>query len=275
MSAKTGKKRASPGTDDIKNGDPLAEVSIGEEEDQKLTAAQKDVQRVELVLERRAQQSLTPVYQKRRETLKAIAKFWPVTLLKHSIVGFHAQHDADRIALSHLEDVWIVRDAQEPKVFTLEFYFKENPYFTDSVLKKEYKFEPQSKGSKDVDADGISDAMLDFSWERDVVPQATKISWKDESKKLTKLYPLVLDQEDAEQVVDPGSFFNFFEIAQDHLELGVIIANEIFPDAIDYFRGNAGGDELDSDDDEDSEDDDEDADEIDLEKPRAKKAKNA
>lgn len=53
------------------------------------------------------------------------------------------------------------------------------------------------------------------------------------------------------------------------MQLGVIIANEIFPEAVDYFLGDAGGDELDSDD-EDSEDDDEEE-EIDLEKPRPKK----
>jgi template-activating factor I len=52
----------------------------------------------------------------------------------------------------------------------------------------------------------------------------------------------------------------------------VTIANEVFPEAIDYFLGNAGGDELDSDDEDDSDDD---ADEIDLEKPRMKKQKKA
>lgn len=49
------------------------------------------------------------------------------------------------------------------------------------------------------------------------------------------------------------------------------IANEVFPEAIEFFLGTAGGDELDSDDDDD--DDEDDADEIDLEKPRAKKQK--
>jgi hypothetical protein len=71
--------------------------------------------------ERRAQEQLTPVYQQRREALKSIPKFWPVALLKHSLFALQAQHDADRLALSYLEDVWVVRDPREPKVFTLEF----------------------------------------------------------------------------------------------------------------------------------------------------------
>jgi len=54
------------------------------------------------------------------------------------------------------------------------------------------------------------------------------------------------------------------------LQIGVLIANDIFPEAIDYFLGNAGGDDIDSEDDDDS-DDDEDEEEIDLEKPRPKK----
>lgn len=51
-----------------------------------------------------------------------------------------------------------------------------------------------------------------------------------------------------------------------------MIANEIFPEAIEFFLGNAEGEITDSED-EDSEDDDDDAAEIDLEKPRSKKRK--
>jgi len=51
----------------------------------------------------------------------------------------------------------------------------------------------------------------------------------------------------------------------------MLIGNEIFPEATDYFLGNMGGDELDS----DEEDSDDDAEEIDLEKPKTKKQKQA
>lgn len=123
--------------------------------------------------------------------------------------------------------------------------------------------------------------------------QATKINWKDADKALTKLYPRgeTTDEDDEMVPGDPGSFFNFFENDDDPAEvgfflllmlhiqpyqinftqIGLTIGNEIFPEAIDYFLGNAGGEELDSDDEED--DDDEDAEEIDLEKPRSKKQK--
>jgi len=269
----TSKKRSSPGAETAKNGDPFADVDIGKEEEAILTKYQKQIQRVELILERRAQEHLTPVYLQRREALKSIHKFWPVALLKHSMFALQAQHDADRVALSYLEDVWVLRDSHETKVFTLEFYFKENPYFSDTVLKKEYKFEPSNAAPNDEpDADGITPSMLAFSWERDVTAQATKIQWKDDSKNLTKLYPLKVDEDD-DTLAEPGSFFNFFEVARDYHDLGVVIANEVFPDAIDYFRGDVGGDELYSDEEDEESDDEDENEEIDLEKPRAKRPK--
>ena len=59
--------------------------------------------------------------------------------------------------------------------------------------------------------------------------------------------------------------------------MGPYIANELFPEAIEWFTGEAaeaGTSDDEEDSDEDSEDDD-DAEEIDLEKPRAKKARVA
>jgi template-activating factor I len=267
----SGKKRASPGAEDEKS--PLQGVALGDEDAQKLQAIQKDVTRAELALERHAQQTLVSVYEKRRAVTKSIPKFWPIALMNNSIFAFLAQHSTDQLALSYLEDVWVERDAKEPRCFTIQFYFKENPYFSDSVLKKEFKYvPPPAAADEQPDANGITETMLDFSWERDVEPSATKINWKEDSKNLTKMYPCKAEDDDPEDISDPGSFFNFFEVKQDASEIGLAISNEIFPEAVDYFLGNAGGDELDSDDEDDSDDD---ADEIDLEKPRLKKQKNA
>ena len=71
--------------------------------------------------ERRAQEKMVPVYEKRRAVVKAINKFWPVALMNHEMIGVHAQHNADQAALSYLEDVWLVRDPVESRCFTLEF----------------------------------------------------------------------------------------------------------------------------------------------------------
>lgn len=138
---------------------------------------------------------LLSVYEKRRELLKTIPKFWPVALMNASGFAIHVQHRDDQTAFTHLEDVWVARNPTESRVFTLEFvsslhsmrilrntydyacvfgaqHFSENPYFSDKVLKKEYKFSapPAAKDEKP-DEHGITDSMLDFEWSRDVVPQ--------------------------------------------------------------------------------------------------------
>lgn len=111
---------------------------------------------------------------------------------------------------------------------------------------------------------------------------------------MTKLYPAKTDEDD---VVEVGSFFNLFEVPlgdsdvsrvfcnspshgdglianfKNSLQIGPFVANEVFPEAIEWFTGEASDSISGIDSDEDSIDDDEDADEIDLEKPRAKKAR--
>ncbi|KAF7789201.1 hypothetical protein EIP86_000140 [Pleurotus ostreatoroseus] len=269
MSGK-GVKRASPGADERKN--PLGDVELSDEDAKKLQEVQKSIARTELILERTAQEKLRPVYEKRREVLKEIPKFWPVALMNSEIFSFHAVHQDDQHALSYLEDLWIVREPAESRAFTLEFHFKENPYFSNAVLKKEYKFiPPPAAADEKPDADGVTQSMLEFSWERDVEAKAFKIDWKDGSKNLVKQYPRANDTEVEDMPSEGGSFFNFFEVAEDPFDLGVLIANDIFPEAIEYFLGQRSGDDDSEEDDED--DDDEDEDEIDLEKPRPKKAR--
>ena len=51
-------------------------------------------------------------------------------------------------------------------------YFKENPFFSDPVLKKEYRYLPAggADGEKK-DEYGITDAQAAFSWDVNVDPQ--------------------------------------------------------------------------------------------------------
>ena len=45
--------------------------------------------------------------------------------------------------------------------------------------------------------------------------QAIKIKWKSEAKDLTKLYPRKAEDDDPEDIIDAGSFFNFFQYPDD------------------------------------------------------------
>ncbi|THH05137.1 hypothetical protein EW145_g5013 [Phellinidium pouzarii] len=269
--AVAGKKRASPGAEEEKNA---FDVEITEEVNKKLEDVGRDILRAELANDRASHLRLAPVYAKRREYVKTVPKFWPVALMNSPTFSVHALHAEDRRALLALEDVWVERDPVESRAFTLEFYFGENPFFSDKVLKKVYKFMvPSVRKDETPDGNGITESMLEFDWEKDVVAQATKISWKSDAVNLTKLYPRVIDDED---VSDMGSFFNFFEHDADTYDIGLVIANDIYPEAIDWFTGKA-SEVMDmsdiEEDSEDEEDDDDDAAEIDLEKPEPKKQK--
>lgn len=117
-------------------------------------------------------------------------------------------------------------------------HFKSNPYFTDSVLKKEYKFVPPPEAAgEQPDEDGLTPSMLSFVWARDVKPsvcilvtrtllffifvQANKINWKNPENALTKLHPRVEedDREDSDMPAEAGSFFNFFETPSDPFDV--------------------------------------------------------
>jgi len=269
MTPSQGKKRASPGADIEKQG-PLGAVDLSQVDSEKLREVSKALERVDLAVELLSQEKHAPVWEKRRHILKAIPKFWPIAFMNHPQCSNHAAHAQDQAALSHLEDVWIARHPEEKRCFTIEFHFKENPYFSDSVLKKEYKYLPAAAAAGDIpDENGITDTMCQFAWDENVAPQAIKINWKEDSRNLTKLHPQVFDEED-DLPSEPGSFFNFFEKESDPYDLGIVIAHELFPDVIDWFLGtNQAGD--DDSDEEYSEEDDENEDEIDLEKPRTKK----
>ncbi|KAG8924521.1 hypothetical protein FRC00_005030 [Tulasnella sp. 408] len=238
--------------------------------------------RVRLARDYLAYTKLQPFYEERRAVVSKIPKFWPHVLENHGPMEMELQHRDDIVAMSYLTDLWIVRDAKEPRAFTAEFYFSENPYFSDSVLKKEFKYVPSPpEDAADVPSsepgeDGISDAQLAFDWDTDIKPQAIKIKWKSDAKNLTKQHPRKNEDDDEEDVLDPGSFFNWFEHADDPKDLASTFEEDIFAHAIQYFLGkgpNQRGEDGSDEDDDDEDEDDEGS--IDLEEPVKKKAKHS
>jgi template-activating factor I len=146
MAPKQGKKRAGPGDESEKLDVPPAPHELSEEDSQKLEDVSKAVERVELevgtlktscseekkllsvLLEFISQEKHAPVWEKRRQVLKTIPRFWPTALMNHSLFSIHAAHAQDQAALSHLEDVWVSRNPEEKRCFTIEFVSFPEPY---------------------------------------------------------------------------------------------------------------------------------------------------
>ncbi|KAG8903140.1 hypothetical protein FRB99_003683 [Tulasnella sp. 403] len=255
----------------------LEDLNISDEEVKALEVISKEQNRLEIIIDREAEARFKPIYEKRRDTLAKIDKFWPIAIGKHPELDAYIQINEDQQALSHLKDVNVIRDPKETRAFILEFHFEPNDFFSDAVLRKEYRYvAPEGAADETPDADGITPSMLEFDWEMNIEPQPCEIHWKSAAKNLVAKYPYTEDvdadamDEETDMSEQFGSFFNLFARAADEHELGPTIADDLYPNAIDYFFGKH-EDWEDEEEEEDSEDDDDDAEEIDLEKPRKKK----
>jgi len=265
--SKAGDKRAAGNADD--------EFPFTDEQVQTLEKSQKDLERIEYAIERDAQKKLDAAYETRRPVLKSIPGFWPAAFKNHAMLAAVSIQAEDVKALSFLEDVWVWRDPKEHRAYGFEFHFAPNPFFSDAVLKKEYKYvAPQDEEALKEDENGVSEANINFDQTRDTEPTATPINWKDPAKALTKLYPRVYDPEDKESIEDHGSFFNIFEHKDNEGDIEQSVALDWYPNVVDYFF-NRGENSIGNfeDDDEDDEEDGSDDEDIDLENPK-KKAKN-
>lgn len=63
----------------------------------------------------------TQLFEKRRELIGSIPKFWPTALKNNDEISAELEHDDDLKALDSLTDVWVSRDPSEPRAYTIEF----------------------------------------------------------------------------------------------------------------------------------------------------------
>ncbi|TIA69849.1 hypothetical protein E3P92_03360 [Wallemia ichthyophaga] len=210
-----------------------------------------------------------PYFEKREEKLKGVPQFWPVVFRNHSFLSVASAAPGDADALKSLENVKVERNEKDSREFDIVFTFGENDFFDNKTFTKSYKVVGGGEGAPS------ADDIINFDPERDLTTNKCEINWKSEDKNLSKKHPRTLNVEDVDPDAagDPGSFFNFIAEEKDALEVGSIIADEVYPGAIDIFMGLEEGIMEDSDDEEDNDEDP--SAEIDLEEisqaPEAKK----
>jgi template-activating factor I len=64
---------------------------------------------------------LQPLYESRRKNFAAQKNFWGIALGQHSEIGQHLLDPKDAEAMTYLYDLWVERDPNEHRAFTLEF----------------------------------------------------------------------------------------------------------------------------------------------------------
>jgi len=212
------------------------------------------------------------------EHIKGIPGFW-LEALKHHDAFSEMITERDEEALNYLRDVRANPVQGENASFALEFHFNPNPYFDNAIITKTYHLLEKETGQ----------VLFDRV-------ESTEINWKD-GKNLT--IKLVTKQQGGKKSARGGkrggrggqptrtvtveepcdSFFTFFNpeanwtddideeekeaLLEDDYDLGLEFKDEIIPNAVMWYTGEAAeqlGAYL-NDDDDDEEDDDEDDDE--------------
>ncbi|KAI8376358.1 uncharacterized protein BYT42DRAFT_574317 [Radiomyces spectabilis] len=219
-------------------------MSIDEATEKALMALDDESMKIAEQVQAYNRKLMTPLWTKRRDILKKIPGFWGQAIGNTPMFGL-ATGDSDVEALENLVDFHVEYDEKNPDYRKVVATFKKNDVFKNETLTKEYTINPE---------------------EGKVLAKST-IDWHSGKEPNSKKRKNDADEDDDEFA---ASFVEWF--ADDDIRPGIMLSEEVFPNALEYYQG------LDIDD--DDEDDDE---EIDLasedeedeeeEAPKVKKAK--
>lgn len=188
------------------------------------------------------------------EDPEGIPNFW-LTILKNVSSLSEMVQEHDEPILKHLVDIKL-QFKEKPMGFLLEFYFKPNDYFTNSILTKEYsmKCAPESDDPFSFEGPEIfksKGCTIDWKDGKNVTLKTVKKRKKHKTRGVVKT---------VQKTVQNDSFFNFFsppsmpteeseiddetfETLTNDFEVGHYIRERIVPRAVLYFTGEGLSDE--------------------------------
>lgn len=207
---------------------------------------------------------------KEEDDVKGIPGFW-LTIFKNVDMLAEMVQEADEPVLDLLQDITVSVSESNPMGFILHFHFKENDYFTNTVLTKEYemKCEPMEDDPFSFEGPEIykcKGCSIDWKKGKNLTVKQVKKKQKHKSKGEVRFI---------KKQVKADSFFNFFdppsvpedpkaEVDEDtqailtaDFEIGHYIRERIVPRAVLYFTGEALDDDSDYEEEEDDDDDEE------------------
>jgi len=190
------------------------------------------------------------------EDAKGLPKFWFHTLKnanEESLMGLIEPHDEE--VLAFLTDVTVTL-TPDNSGFTLYFHFKENPFFTNKVLTKEYSLRTGPSSDSPLEYDGpeiigCKGCQIDWNEGKDVTKKTMKVKTITGKKGKSGSSPVKAITKE----VETDSFFDFFsppEIKEDgevddtedraalavDFDVGFAIKEKVIPRAVLYFTGD-------------------------------------
>lgn len=203
------------------------------------------------------------------ENVTGVPSFW-LTIFKNVEMLADMVQENDEPVLELLEDVTVTLN--NPMGFVIFFHFKENEYFTNKVLTKEYEMK----------CEPMEDEPFSFEGPEIFKCKGCTIDWKKGKNLTVKLVKKKQKHKNKGNVrtitkqVKADSFFNFFDppsvpddptaevdeetqaILTADFEIGHYIRERIVPRAVLYFTGEALEEDSDFDEEDDEDDDDDD-----------------
>jgi len=128
----------------------------------------------------------------RNEEIKGIPNFW-LQVLDSSAALEHV-NEKDRTAFKYLVDIRVLH--QNDENFVMEFYFAENPFFEDKVLKRTFKFVTDEYTEKTL----LESKCSKINWKPNQGPKEKKEKKEDEG-----------DDEGEDDEDDDWRFFQLFQ----------------------------------------------------------------
>jgi nucleosome assembly protein 1-like 1 len=129
------------------------------------------------------------------KTVQGVPDFWKVVVENNMLLG-QAVRKKDKEAMAFLSDVF-AKKSDDPQSVTVEFTFKENPFFTNTKL--HYTVRVKENGEE---PEGVEGCVIDWKEGKDLTKK--KIVKKQKNKKTNETRTLV-------KSVPCESFFNIFE----------------------------------------------------------------
>jgi len=223
------------------------------------------------------------------ETVKGIPEFWVETLKHHEEFGAFIT-DKDEEALKHLIDLKVAEVPDSQHSFSLEFYFSDNEFFEDKLIKKTYVL-VKDPSDGEVMYDHVD--CTEIKWKAGKNLTVKKVTKQPKKKKGTNKRgnkgpgaPITVEE-------PCESFFNFFnpeaayammtglnaeenddeeedyglqEFLEADYEMGLELKEKVIPHAIMYFTGeyeamDPYGEEFDEEEEQDDEENEDEEDE--------------